>query len=70
MLPSFEKEKAPEDFGASRHVAGEGMAERAWFPNAKLNAAAMAAQQRVEEGRVVLAKRASKNLCVGERFLL
>lgn len=70
MLPSCEKDKAPEDFGASRHVERERMADQAWFPNAKLNAAAMAAQQSVEEGRVVMAKRGSKKLCVGEDFLL
>ena len=56
MLPSFEKDKAPEDFGTSRHAAGERMADQAWFPNAKLNAVAMAAQQRVKEGGVVLGK--------------
>lgn len=70
MLPSFKKDEAPEDSGDSRHVAQEQMANQAWFPNTKLNAAAMAAQQRVKEGRVVQAKREGRNLRVGEHFFL
>lgn len=41
-----------------------------WPTKPGSNAAAEAAQETVEEGRAVLVKRASKNLCVAGHFLL